>query len=317
MEYTVTFRDTENNSYTSLKLYSHYTSIVGKFSGEGKSFFYDYVDKGLSDNSVEVVVEGPEHVNFTTATESNIKAIMGNPNRHVILIDEAAMFKSKLIEEMNNSKHLFICITRAMPFRMDCPLRGLYRLEDEGDSFDIKRVPQLPLAQDFTNEYTIVCESQEGKSESQLLSVYLRGITSARGRDNIPARVRVLNGNILVFADLGNIGKLYGLLMKLCSQNPGIRFYDYDCFEQMLLESSLVQSVGNNGGTPYDEYEFLSIERYYEKALEVKTKGTPLEYEHSNPTLKEPYLNKGNFSKVFDSKTAKGIKEYIERFGSI
>lgn len=317
MKYTVTFENEEDDTYTSIELYSHYTCILGKYSGEGKSYFYDYVESGMSDESVEVTIEGPEHVEFTLATEATIKAILGNPNKLVILIDEAAMFNSKLIKEMNKSHHLFICITRAMPFKLDCPLEGLYYLKDENESFDIHRVPKLPLATDFSKEYTIVCESQSGKSESQLLSTYLRGVISAKGRDNIAAKVRAINGNVLVFADLGNIGRAYRLLMKRCSQNPDICFYNYECFEQMILESSLVNFMGNEVDIPYDEFEFLSIERYYEKALELKTQGTSIEYKHSNPVLKKPYVDKENFSKVFDGETAKGIKEYIEKFGSI
>lgn len=316
MKYTVTFENIEDDTYTSIELYSHYTCILGKYSGEGKSYFYDYIENGLSDKSVEVSIEGPEHVEFTLATEASMKAILGNPNRLVILIDEAATFNSKLIKEMNESHHLFICITRAMPFKLDCPLNGLYYLKDEDGSFDIYKVPKLPLATDFTKGSTIVCESQRGKSESQLLSTYLDGVISAEGRDNLAAKVRILNGDVLVLADLGNIGRAYRLLMKRCSQNPGIRFYDYECFEQMLLESSLVSSMGNDDDIPYDEFEFFSIERYYEKALEFKTQGTSIEYKHSNPVLKKPYVDKDNFSKVFDGETAKGIKEYIEKFGN-
>ena len=44
----------------------------------------------------------------------------------------------------------------------------------------------------------------------------------------------------------------------------------------------------------------MSLETYYEKALEEITKGTSLEYHHGKP-LAAAYLDKSNCQKIFDT----------------
>ena len=55
---------------------------------------------------------------------------------------------------------------------------------------------------------------------------------------------------------------------------------------------------------------FISLERYFEKALEDTTKGTPLEY-HQGKHLSAAYLDIRNCQKIFDTTIGKPLWELI------
>lgn len=315
--YTVIFKNKENNSSVSINLYSHYTCLYGEFSGEGKSHFFSSVEQGINTNTIEVEVKD-SNIGFTLATAATLEAILGNRSRMVIMIDESAMLKSSIINKVNKSKHIFICITRSMPFKMDYPLQGLYKVsrkvvKDEV-SFDITNVKQLPIAKDFTNKFDeVVVESKYNKSESQLLNVYLDNVKCANGRDRIEKLLRGKgNKTILVLADLGNIGRAYKLLSKRCKDNPNIVFYGYNCFEQLLYDSPMVKELPELE-KQLNPFDIVSLEVFYEKLLAKKTKGTELEYKHGKP-LKNSFLQRKNFHKIFKSKVGKGLYNYIMKF---
>lgn len=270
------------------------------------------VERGIATGRVSVEVSDPS-IQFTLATATTLDVILNSQNRLVIMIDESSMLNSNLIRKINESKHLFICITRSAPFKLDYPLFGMYRIESKcvnsSVEFDIIRMDPLPLARDFSKKYDIVVESAKGRSEHELLSNYIDGILPSGGRDNIERVLRRLSGNVLVFADLGNIGKAYSILRKRCKNNKNIVFYPYVCFEHLLRSSELVKSIRAKL-SKLNPFDVLSLEVYYEKLLEEETKGTVLEYKHGKK------LRSGYFDlKVFDSKVGKGILEYINRFG--
>lgn len=318
--YTVVFKSIENNSSVSINLHSHYTCLYGEYSGEGKSHFFSSIEQGVNTDTIKVEVSDP-NIGFTLATAATLEAILGNESKMVIMIDESSMLKESIIKKVNTSKHIFICITRSMPFKMDYPLQGLYKVSRKvsGDivSFDIDNLNSLPIAKDFNNRYDdIIVEASEGRSESQLLGVYLDGIKSSGGRDRIEKLLRKSeNKKVLVFADLGNIGRAYKLLFKRCKENPNIRFYGYQCFEQLLYRSPLVGELPDNTGH-ISKFDVVSLENYYESLMEERTRGTKLEYKHGK-SLKAEFLDKRNFLKVFTSKVGKGIGQYIKIFGSL
>ena len=315
--YTVIFKSKENNSSVSINLYSHYTCLYGEFSGEGKSHFFSSVEQGINTDTVEVEVKD-SNIGFTLATAATLEAILGNKSRMVIMIDESAMLKSSIISKVNKSKHIFICITRSMPLKMDYPLQGIYKLSrdifKEDIIFDISNVKQLPIAKDFSKKFDeIIVEAKYNKSESQLLNVYLDNVKCASGRDNIEKYLREKsNKSILVLADLGNIGRAYKLLSKRCKDNPYIVFYGYNCFEQLLYDSPIVKELPELE-KQLNPFDTVSLEVFYEKLLAKKTKGTELEYKHGKP-LKDIFLQKKNFHKIFKSKVGKGLYNYIMKF---
>lgn len=309
--YEVKFESTLDGSSTSIKLYSHFTCIYGKDSGEGKSYFYDVIEEGISTGSIKVTVDD-KNVSFTTATGGSLDAVLSSPTKLVILMDEIAMVNPDNVGKINNSKHMFIGVARAMPFKSEYPLFGMYKVvcnKNSGIEFDLVPVERLPLAKDFKYEYdNIVVEASKGRSEHELLSNYLDDVIPCGGRDRIKDTIRVLKGRTLVFADLGNIGRAYGILLKR-TKGGNISFYPYISFEQLIYNSSLVRGVVKSrcSLSPFDVF---SLEKYYEKILEEETRGTELEYKHGKK-LKDGYFD----IRVFDSKAGRGILEYIKRFG--
>lgn len=318
MDYVdVSFISKINGSKTSIRLYSHYTCIYGAESGEGKSYFISIIEDGLSTDTLYVEISDSS-LQFAIADAMSLPLAFTNSSRYVILIDESSMLKDNIVQQVNKSKHLFICVSRSMPFRMDYPLKGMYTLVrtviDGIEDIDIKSVEALPVETNFSTEKDVILtEAKEGRSENELLSIYLQNVKGAEGRDRLEKCLRGTKDSVLVFADLGNIGLAYALLLKRCKQNPNIKFYDYLCFEQLLYESNLVQVLGNKPeiGSVFDSF---SIESWYEGLLEEFTKHTILEYKHGKPLSKD-FLNKRNFGKIFSSEVGRGIKEYIKHFG--
>lgn len=307
----VEFISNINGSKVSINVYSHYTCLYGEYSGEGKTYLLDYIREGRNTGEIEVVV--PKGYGFAIADEGSIDLALSNPNPFVIMIDEASALQENVIKKLNKSKHIIICVARSMPLKMDYPMQGMYRVSFSEESFDIQLMEGLPVAVDGGRYDEIVVESSKGRSEHQLLSVYLPNVVASGGRDNIQKHIRDASKRYLVFADLANIGRSYQLLMKR-SRQGNVKFYNYSCFEELLYESNLVKSIGVV--VDADIFGFTTIEKYYEYLLEKKTKGTNIEYVHGKP-LKEGYVNKKNFLKVFSSRVSKGIRKYIEKYGRL
>ena len=130
-EVIVEISNKETGSVSKIKLFSHYTCLYGKDSGEGKTKFYASIEDGLAQDTMEVKIIGDDSLKFTLATAGSIRAILDNrENRYVILMDESTMLKDDIIKKINESHHLFIGIGRSMPFKMDYPLAGLYKINE-------------------------------------------------------------------------------------------------------------------------------------------------------------------------------------------
>jgi hypothetical protein len=256
------------------------------------------------------------------ADKAALDAVLNNPNRFIVMIDESAMLQDTYINKVNASKQIFICITRAMPFRMSYPMCGLYRVVKNKDlatgaeSFEILRCQSLPYAKlsDFNEKYDkIIVESAKGRSEHALLSSYLSNVVCANGRGRVEVLLRNSKGRILVLVDMGNVGQAYKILLKRYSQNPRIQFYDYQAFEQLLYESSL---VSKNNKDLLNPFNYTSIEKMYENVLESETAGTALEYSHGR-ALPSGFTGRDNYDRVFDGCSGAGLKQYIDNFEDV
>ena len=81
----------------------------------------------------------------------------------------------------------------------------------------------------------------------------------------MPAKLAHVQGDVLVFADLGNIGQSYVLLRKRCRQNSCLVFYPYMSFEHLLYGDGVV-----------DCFSQIHLERVYESAISGYIHGAPL-----------------------------------------
>ncbi len=326
---TVTFSSLVNGSSVSIVLYSRFTCIYGEESGEGKSHFFSVLEEGLGNSglapSLKVDISNPEF-GFTMAYgESDFEhAVMVTKRKNIILVDEASVALGKFQSLVNESQHIFICITRSLPFKMMYPLSGIYTVNrvQNGESYDfsiegLKELSLVSIKSIWSKFDYIVTEASKNHSEHELLSLYFDNVIAANGRDRLQKVLLTLsrskpNCKILVFADLGNIGPAYAILAKRCKNNPNIKFYNYLCFEQLLYSSDLVRDLNRNSDS-INRFMCKSLENYYSKKLEVETYKTELEYRHGKP-LKPGYKLPENFLKLYSSKVSKVLKQYIEKY---
>lgn len=295
-----------NGSSVSLNLYSHFTCIYGKDSAEGKTHFVGFIERSVSNKLITVLVNNEER-KFAVATDLSLDGLLLASEMLVILIDEVTLYNYESLSRINKSKHAFIVITRSMNMNFNCPLCGIYKFikfcDDGNNVFDIVPVESLPLASSVVKLDSVVVESKESRSEGEFLSQYVKVIASS-GKNRVEKLLRHSgNANILVFTNLGNISGQYSLLMKRCKDNPNIRFYDYLAFEQLLYDSSVV-----NGKYDKSQFDYVTIERFYEECLEDETKGTDYEYKHG----KKLHNKLKNYTVVLDSKVGSLLREYID-----
>lgn len=290
-----------------LNLYSKFTCICGKDSGEGKTEFLVMLEEGISEG--DVLITSTSQIPVYTADNVNISSILEIKERRIIIIDEAAMLRSNHMGKINKSNHIFICISRSLPLGGDFPLKGIYHIKRTENWFQFIQENELPVTRECDLESIIVTEARKGRSEHQLLSIYLDNIIAADGRDKIEKVVRRLSGKIIVVADLGNIGKAYRLLKKRCKQNPEIVFYDYQAFEELLFKSKLIN--GKEEGSSLDRFSLISLEEYYELLLEEKTKHSDFRYEHGK-NLPIIFLEKEKFEVIFNTEVGKGFYNLIK-----
>lgn len=329
----VTFTDFMEGYTFSLDLVSHYTTIIGFDSGEGKTWLFDSVSRKQA--AGELQVECVYNVIFSTL--ESLERDLDLENRTVIITDEYTISKSQsIMRKINNCKHLILAITRTSVKRANSPLNGIYKIVVTEDSvFDIQLINDdggIPLTRELFGTDIILTEASENKSEYQFLCGLqeLTGkrvrLVAANGKDKIANKLRTLsikhsNKNILVFMDLGNVGSQIKLLRKRCRANPNIKFFDYVCFEELLSEGSLLEQFQSI--MQETVFDFLTPEKFYEKKLEVMTKNTPYAYNHKKPVLSLCYLiycldcindcrlkDSDKFQKLLDSDIGKSIYDY-------
>lgn len=306
ISYKVIFRRVSTGEELRIDLYSHYTCICGKDSGEGKTEFLENMGDGLRDGEIEYQAD----FNLVIADENTFEALLNIEERSIIMIDEMNVLRFKNVAKVNNSQHLIIAISRAFPLKIDYPLCGIYELHrTENEWFSITASQSLPLYRSGEIDW-VVTEAAYGKSEHALLSVYFEKIEDAGGRDRIQRKLLNTKGKILVFADLGCIGRAYKLLLKRCRQNPDIRFYDYQAFEELLCKAPLIQSL--NKKITYDPFDFCTLERYYEQLLQSMTEGTSFAYFHKGG-LAAAYVDPANKIGIFNSEVGYPLLNLIDR----
>lgn len=300
MEYKVYFR--KGNEETNITLYSHYTCIIGKYSGEGKSEFLAELANEIAEGNKVFESE----LTVSIADAASLPGILNNPNRQIVIIDEMAMLQRDVIARINESHHLFIGVSRGNPIKLDYPLKGIYSVERTANWYKISSLQyELPLV-DQCKDCKIVMESRKNKSEHELLSKYFSNCIAASGKNNIEKYLRNKDDEICVFADLGAIGNAFTILRKRCNDNPKIKFYDYQAFEQLLVESPLLSDYASECSV----FDFMTLERFYEHELEEAFKSHEIKFKHGAdlPDL----IRKASITELFNSGVGRKLLEYIE-----
>ena len=306
MEYTdIAFRRKIDNKCLTVRLYSHFTCILGD-SGIGKTCFFDTI----ADNAITQEIEIKSEFPVVPTTAATLEAVLEVPERRVIFIDEANVFsqQGKMMSKINHSQHLFLCIGRSNVCNGDYPIQGIYNLAlDQDGWFQISHVPDLNITATLKKDSRIITESASGRSESELLECFFENVVAANGRNNIQSILLHL-ASATVFADLGNIGRAYHLLYKRVKDHPNIVFYDYQCFEQLLYESPLIKQYHQE--MEISVFDKMSIEKFYEYLLTKMTINlNGFVYKHGKP-LDRGYLSASG-ENLFDSAVGQGILQAI------
>lgn len=198
---------------------------------------------------------------------SSLEPILNNPDRSIYLLDEASVLKGNYIAQMNKSKHLFIMITRTVPLRGNYPLDGIYFLTRHNGWF--KSSPaELPLTEGSIYETKIVIESQIGRSEHELLSIYYDGLVAAGGRDRIESKLRNTSEKITVF-DFLSEEKYYEATLKYMTQDTPLEYKHGFPLSNQFLNRENYEKVFNSevGKLLYDD---IKVQRDNEtKKLDV------------------------------------------------
>lgn len=286
----IKFIQTSSGKKLEMDLISHYTSVLGMKSAEGKTWFYNYVRSEITNGSVIVKSELP----YVFADTLNIDRILETDERSIILVDELTLNRtSNMFNTYNSTKHLIVSISRTLPFNLTSPLQGLYTIKEKDGWFTCDKLNELKLACADYKYDIVITEACAGRSENELLKQWRPDliIIPANGNIKIPMTINKISKqfsekNILVLLDLFNVGQQYQALVHVQKNNPNVRFYNYGCFEEMLFKSNFIDGTVEN--THF--LDFPTLEQYYENILEKFTRNKPYQYIHRKP-LPSCYLS--------------------------
>ncbi len=147
-------------------IYSHYTTILGIDSGEGKTWLFDSLAERYNEGIVKIEAGYP----VIFADSVNLLTILKTEDRSIVFVDEISINKnSQYLGIVNSSKHFIVAITRAMPFRANSPLCGIYRvITVDNGQFRIEKINKyndLRIADNIGMADIVVTEASENHSE--------------------------------------------------------------------------------------------------------------------------------------------------------
>lgn len=290
---------------TSLDIVSKFTCVVGDNSGEGKSKLLSRIEDGIQDGSLII----NSQCGVVVASPANVVDLLEISTRKIIILDEFSVLRSIQLEKIKQSDHLFVCITRGLPLHLSYSYDGIYRVFESNGFLEFVKANTLNISSSIPDDSLIITEASKGHSEAELLEMYgITNVQNAGGRDRIYKHIDTKRSTT-VLMDLGNIGQAYSMLVRKSKSSKSLlRFYDYQCFEQLLNDAPC---LANTNKVILDKFKFDSLEQYYEKLVEVKTSNTNYRYQHGRPLTQawhsEPIKN------VLDSKTGRGLFRFIQK----
>lgn len=116
---TLKFNHQDQSKTIAFDLFSKFTCINGKDSGEGKSEFLMELEQGLQLGEISCNLGD----SFAIADAGSINALLQLPSRTVIMMDEVIAFQAEILDKIRKSKHVFVCVTRAMRLHFDYHLK--------------------------------------------------------------------------------------------------------------------------------------------------------------------------------------------------
>lgn len=127
-----------------MDLLHKYTCIIGKDSGEGKSELYALMENAVTRRSIDFQAPYP----VCLATPGTIMALLGLPMKYIFIIDEFSVLHKDVLRAIQDSQHLFICITRGIPRNISVSNDSFYHVKRNEVFFDVIHVNELMVVED-------------------------------------------------------------------------------------------------------------------------------------------------------------------------
>lgn len=292
-----------------MDIFSHYTGINDN-SGSGKTHFLEYIRAHRYDGILQFEIPEGYEISFAL-DEATLVTALNQINKQIIFVDEpTSCVIYKHIVQVNKCQHLMVLVSRGFLFNNAYPLHGMYSITEPEDLiFRISRLPEFPICEKIDDSLQIATEAKEGKSEHRLLSRMFPDVIALNSNGNIAKFIDTLECDTLIFCDLGNIGFEYESISNaLLDCKFSVCFFDYVCYEQLLLESRVISD-----GKKYliDPFARMTLEKVFESILKDVTKNTEFEYHHKKCTYPEK-LDEVALEDIFDSECGKLLLECLE-----
>ena len=305
---TTVFRDKKMGYEIKIDTYSKYTLIDGLNSGEGKTHFFSYIQDGLNNGTLDIY--NSKNLRITLISDNNVLDLALNATeKQIIIIDDILLLSRDNLKRVNKCKHIVICISRSESIALPVPIYGIYKVRrcKDGDNilFEIHKYMRIRLYGIENIEFEkIITEAKSGRSEHELLSIYLNNVIGAGGNSRVFRELKKLkNKYVLVLLDLGNIGGIQDKILSTLHNRPDVYFYDYNCFEELLLKSKMFDIE-----VAIDEIiEHISIEKFYEYKLSSVS-----HYEHGKK-LPETFKDVNNVENIFNTEVGEGLYFLIRK----
>ena len=260
----------------------------------------------------------------------------------LFLVDEASQISTKLIRRLYDYNNPVLVLGRPSGFNEKTGLESIYEIEwlggqGEESKFELKPHMILPKPEETDEFDFILTEAAKNKSECQLLKRYYDNskIIPMCGQSRLLKGLRIAKSEkLLLFLDQGNVSDILSILPRLL-EHKTIKFYPYTSFEEYLfrcdklknfmhpdsvisglhknkIDSLKAENVRENKikEDPFNQFNFPTLERFYENLLKEKTQGTEFAYDHdSSPILSEAYFEKIGFDLITDD-----LKDILKSF---
>ena len=293
-----------------LDIFSHYTGINDD-SGSGKTHFLEYIRAHRYDGVLQFEIPEGYELSFAL-DEATLVTALNQVNKQIIFVDEpnsCVMYNH--IKQVNKCQHLMVLVSRGFLFHNAYPLNGMYSIREPEDLiFEISRMPEFPICEDICSSLQIVTEAQENKSENRLLKRLFPNVIALGSNGNIAKYIEEMNQDALIFCDLGNIGFNYESIMEAVSVCKfTVCFFDYVCYEQLLLASPI---VSKREEFKIDPFSRMTLEKVFESMLKNITKDTEIAYHHKVCTYPEK-LDTFALEDILDSKCGAILLQYLKK----
>jgi len=268
--------------------------FISGFSGAGKSMMIEEISRVIrtEGNVINIIQSDIEYHLVENNDNLNTMDLYVRDEKPCLFIADE-FYANKLATRIEGKNACCLCVTRNTPKNINFSYKCLYKAYR--DSTGVTRVePDVNLTQvDLLETYDkILTEDTKGGYQYITHLIDKIKVESVGGKSNFKNFIKVQPKacNMLLFIDAAGIGSEIKRIQSECRRRrksgAEVHLIMPECFEQILVESKLLEKV-EHGKFSYTDN---NLETFYEKEIEHLTKGTPLEYNHKRQRLSDCWL---------------------------